>query len=116
MAMGPWSEPPKAKATAKAPRASGRGGEWALIAALVALCVLAALTLWGSRYELGSAGGMATRLDRLTGQVIGCDPAQGCVEVVPAGAPALHKPAVAPAPTPQTAEGEAAAATAAPAR
>jgi len=99
MAMGPWSETPAAKAT----RSSALGAaEWLVIVALVALGVVAALALWCSRYEIGTAGGLPLRLDRFTGQVIGCVPSQGCFEFIPAGEPTLHSPALRPMTAPAT--------------
>jgi hypothetical protein len=101
MAMGPWSDP--SDNTPKRPNSTPLA-ERGLLAALVALCVLAGLAVWASRYELGTAGGLPARLDRFTGEVIGCVPGQGCLQFIPAGSPALRsavaKPAAAPASAP----------------
>ena len=86
--MGPWSEPSGAKT--RVPTSSARPAEWGLIGGLLALCIFGALALWISRYEIGTAGGVPARLDRFTGQVIGCVPGQGCLELIPAGTPALR--------------------------
>jgi len=86
--MGPWSEPSGAKT--RSPSSSARPVEWGLIGGLLALCAFGALAVWISRYEIGTAGGVPARLDRFTGQVIGCVPGQGCLELIPAGTPALR--------------------------
>src|SRR5689334_25253921 len=89
--MGPWSKPTNVKTPAATSGASTLGAaEWALIVGLAALVVLGAAALWCSRYEIGMAAGVPARLDRFTGQVIGCVPGQGCLELVPAGAPQLR--------------------------
>jgi hypothetical protein len=90
--MGPWSKPTNARTQAAAPAPTLGPAEWALIIGLAALVILSAAALWLSRYEIGgsSAFPFPTRLDRVTGQVIGCVPGQGCVELVPAGEPKLR--------------------------
>ncbi len=85
--------------------------EAALVLGLIVLGALAGLAVWLSRYELGTAGGLPARLDRFTGQVIGCVPGQGCVELIPAGEPSLRRPVLKPLPAPAAASaGNAAAA------
>ena len=96
--MGPWSAstPEKAK-----PQSSLRLADVCLIIALLALCAAAAAAIWINRYEVATAGGLPARLNRFTGQVVGCIPGQGCVEIVPAGEPQLRKPVIAaPRPNP----------------
>jgi hypothetical protein len=65
-----------------------------LVATAIALCVLGAAIVWMNRYEVSSSLvgpiPMAMRLDRFTGQVIGCIPGNGCIEMVPSGTPALR--------------------------
>jgi hypothetical protein len=68
-----------------------QGTSPALVVAIVALCVFAAAIVWLNRYEVGAVGPITTRLDRFTGQVIGCVPGNGCVEFVPAGSPPLRQ-------------------------
>lgn len=120
--MGPWSKPTNVRppqATAAAPTLGP--AEWALIIGLAALVVLGAVAVWCSRYEIGVAAGVPARLDRFTGQVIGCVPGQGCLELVPAGEPPLRSavvhriPGVVPAPETGNAAAGSAAAGAAPA-
>jgi len=77
----------------------------------VLLVALAAGALWLNRYELGQAGGVPVRMNRLTGEVIGCG-AQGCVAIIPAGEPQL-KTSAPPAAPPQPAAPPAAASPAA---
>jgi hypothetical protein len=93
MFMGPWSAstPEKVK-----PQGALRLADVILITALIALCAAAAASLWINRYEISTAGGVPARLNRFTGQVIGCIPGQGCVEIIPAGEPTLRKPVIAP--------------------
>jgi hypothetical protein len=79
-----------------------------MVATVVALCVFGAAIIWLNRYESGAIGVMSTRLDRFTGQVIGCLPNAGCIELVPAGAPTLREAIVRRQPAP-TATPEAAA-------
>jgi hypothetical protein len=72
------------------------------------LLVFGAAVLWLNRYEMGQAGGLPVRLNRLTGEVIACVPKQGCFALIPAGEPTLGTlretlaptPAAAPAPAP----------------
>jgi hypothetical protein len=87
--MGPWSKPEKKQPM---PAERRKPGEIMLWTALIALCTLGALGAWMSRYEAGTAGAIPTRMNRWTGQVIGCVPLKGCVELVPAGEPALTTP------------------------
>jgi hypothetical protein len=99
MFMGPWSASTAEKAK---PQSSLRPADVCLIIALLALCSAAAAALWINRYEVATAGGIPARLNRFTGQVVGCIPGQGCVEIVPAGEPALRKPVfAAPHPAPE---------------
>jgi hypothetical protein len=94
--MGPWSKPTNVRPQVATAAPTLGPAEWALIISLAALVVLGAVAVWCSRYEIGFAVGVPTRLDRFTGQVIGCAPGQGCVELVPAGEPPLrsvHRPA-----------------------
>ncbi len=60
-----------------------------LIIVTVALLALGAAFVFTDRYQIGQAGGLPVRLDRYTGQVIGCVPQRGCVEFIPAGQPPL---------------------------
>jgi hypothetical protein len=60
-----------------------------LIVALLLIAAFGLGALFLNRYEIGNAGGMPARLDRLTGRVIGCIPG-GCLELIPAGEPVLH--------------------------
>jgi hypothetical protein len=97
--MGPWSASTAEKAK---PQSSLRLADVCLIIALLALCSAAAAAIWINRYEVATAGGVPARLNRFTGQVVGCIPGQGCVEIVPAGEPALRKPIITtPHPTPE---------------
>ena len=91
--MGPWSKPTNTRPQAAAAPTIGPA-EWALIVGLAALVVLGAVAVWCSRYEIGVAAGVPARLDRFTGQVIGCVPGQGCLELVPAGEPPLRNAVV----------------------
>ena len=91
--MSNWGGQPKA----------GSGGDWLersrgtyLVVVTVALLVLAGILVVADRYQIDQAGGLPTRLDRFTGQVIACVPQRGCVEFIPAGAPTLNP--VIPAP------------------
>jgi len=90
--MGPWSKPTNVRPQAAVTRPTLGPAEWALIVGLAALVLLGAVALWLSRYEIGNGAAFPfpARLDRLTGQVIGCVPGQGCVELVPAGEPKLR--------------------------
>ena len=54
--------------------------------------------LWLNRYEIGQAGGVPVRLNRMTGEVIACVPRQGCFSIIPAGEPELGTPHEAQAP------------------
>lgn len=85
--MGPWSKPTNVKTQSSATLGPA---EWALMIGLAVLVVLGAVAIWCSRYEIGVAAGVPARLDRFTGQVIGCVPGQGCLELIPAGEPALR--------------------------
>jgi hypothetical protein len=99
MFMGPWSASTPEKVR---PQSSLRLADVCLIIALLALCAAAAAAIWVNRYEVATAGGLPARLNRFTGQVVGCIPGQGCVEIVPAGEPPLRKPVVAaPHPAPE---------------
>ena len=92
MAMGPWTDAAPSKPTKRPSSLSA--AEWILLLGLLALCVIAGLALWASRYEIGTAGGLPARLDRFTGQVISCVPGQACFELIPSGEPALHTPVI----------------------
>lgn len=95
--MGPWSKPTNARTQSSTGNSSSSTlgpAEWALMIGLAALVVLGAAVLWCSRYEIGIAAGVPTRLDRFTGQVIGCVPGQGCLELIPAGQPTLRSAVV----------------------
>ena len=93
--MGPWSKPTNVRPPQTTTAAPALGpAEWALIIGLAALVVLGAVAVWCSRYEIGVAAGVPARLDRFTGQVIGCVPGQGCLELVPAGEPPLRSAVV----------------------
>jgi hypothetical protein len=63
----------------------------AVVAAIIALCVFGAAILWLNRYEVSSVGPVPMRLDRFTGQVIGCLPNSGCIEFIPVGTPELRE-------------------------
>ena len=76
------------------------------------LLLFGAAVLWLNRYEMGQAGGLPVRLNRMTGEVIACVPKQGCFALIPAGEPTLgtvreatvNAPAAAPgAPAPTAA-------------
>ncbi|HKR87541.1 MAG TPA: hypothetical protein VJS38_05150 [Phenylobacterium sp.] len=90
--MGPWSKPTNVRTPPAGSSSTATLGpaEWALIVSLAALVLLGAAAVWFSRYEIGVAAGVPARLDRFTGQVIGCIPGQGCLELVPAGEPPLR--------------------------
>jgi hypothetical protein len=94
--MGPWSKPTNVKTPPASSGSTATLGpaEWALIVGLAALVALGAVAIWCSRYEIGVAAGVPARLDRFTGQVIGCVPGQGCLELVPAGEPPLRSAVV----------------------
>jgi hypothetical protein len=79
---GPWSD---ATQPSDRPKASLGPAEIIALVGLLLLAAFGAASLYLNRYEIGSAGGVPARLDRLTGQVIGCVPGQGCLELIPAG-------------------------------
>ena len=84
--MGPWSDA-RSPSTRSAVR-FGAPEAW-LIAMAAGLLLFGAAVLWLNRYEMGQAGGLPVRLNRITGEVIACVPKQGCFALIPAGDPTL---------------------------
>lgn len=86
--MGPWSAEPKpsAKVSARAPA----GRELTIGILFAVILAFGAASIWINRYELGQVGGVPVRMNRFTGQVIGCV-ARGCFAIIPAGEPPLGK-------------------------
>ena len=60
-----------------------------LIVVTAALFALGVAFVFTDRYQIGLAAGLPVRLDRFSGQVIGCVPQRGCFEIIPAGQPPL---------------------------
>jgi hypothetical protein len=86
--LGPWSN--SSGNTTNSNVLPQRKASPALVASIVALCLFGAAIVWLQRFEVSSIGPVALRLDRFTGQVIGCVPNAGCVEFVPAGTPEVR--------------------------
>lgn len=87
--MSPWSNARNSSNSEKRSEVRLGWPDASLGGAIVILAALAAAILWMNRYEIGQAGGLPVRLNRMTGQVIACVPKQGCFMMIPAGEPEL---------------------------
>ena len=124
--MGPWGPPSstgRRKAGDRAPLSANPRLllQIYFVVITASLLALAAGALALQRYEAVQMAGVPTRLDRLTGELVGCVPPKGCFVIVPAGEPRLAslrelQPSSAPSPMPASPAPEPKAQEAAPSR
>ena len=87
--MNPWKEAQTGAKRAHRSR-TWPAAEIALITTLAALVATALAMLWLNRFESAQFGTVPSRLNRITGEVIGCLPGQGCIQLIPPGEPNLR--------------------------
>ena len=99
--MSPWGTerpPRRAEVRGLGEEGARRLAQVYLGVVTVALVLLCAFALLLQRYEVVELGTVPTRLDRLTGELIGCIPGRGCFAIIPPGEPPLTTVVATPGP------------------